>query len=397
MPRYVTLCLLTVGHGLICDRSLGTCTRCPLEINLTESVECKGIWVCKVWLHKKYMQIDKPPAGSRARPLGPWAPQEPEDFLFATIRSKEEVGEVLYWAQLATLNPGQAYEKYTPGANAYTPHTFTTKFSPNVVRLDVGILASLLALIKLTLFRYQVRVYRIRHSMICLESLTSPRSYVALPPLNILLRLTYSLTQEEERYLVKLVKNLVKEYIKADNCINLLALAMTDDAANSSAMGIIKEIGAQNRTIGTSDYHRLVIRRANPHQGVLTKPDRVQRGESFEQWKMMLSGDKYAVKHGYYVVKNPGQGSLDQGIDHSQARAEEAEYFTGNEPWRSELSTYSERFGTAQLQTALSQKLTAQILTRYVEPLLLNLCNTDQGPVQAYPAYTSKSGGKPNP
>lgn len=49
---------------------------------------------------------------------------------------------------------------------------------------------------------------------------------------------------------MKLVKNLVKDYIKSDNCINLLALAMTDDAANSSAMGIIKEMGAQNRTIG---------------------------------------------------------------------------------------------------------------------------------------------------
>ncbi|KAI9876220.1 MAG: hypothetical protein M1830_007009, partial [Pleopsidium flavum] len=291
-------------------RSVGTCTRCPLEINLTESVESKGKWVCKVWLHKKYMRIDQSPAGSRARPLGPWAPQEPEDFLFATIHSKEEVGEVLYWAQLATLNPGQPYEKYTPGEHAYTARTFASKFSPNVVRLDI--------------------------SGPGLPNL----SFYDLPGVINVAEI------EEERYLVNLVKNLVKEYIRADDCINLLAIAMTDDAANSSAMGIIREIGAQNRTIG-----------------VLTKPDRVQRGESFEQWKMMLSGEKYAVKHGYYVVKNPGQGSLDQRIDHSQARAEEAEYFTGKEPWSSELSIYSERFGTAQLQTALSQKLTAQILT----------------------------------
>lgn len=78
----------------------------------------------------------------------------------------------------------------------------------------------------------------------------------------------------------------------------------------------------------------------------------------------MLSGDKYAVKHGYYVVKNPGQGSLDQGIDHAQARAEEADFFAETEPWEVELMSYKERFGTAQLQTALSQKLTAQITTR---------------------------------
>lgn len=95
--------------------------------------------MCKVWLHKTYMQIvDRPLAGSRARPLGPWANQDAEDFLFATLHSKGEVEEALYWAQLATLNPGQNYEKYIPGANANTPHSFTSKFSPNVVRLDVS-------------------------------------------------------------------------------------------------------------------------------------------------------------------------------------------------------------------------------------------------------------------
>ena len=81
----------------------------------------------------------------------------------------------------------------------------------------------------------------------------------------------------------------------------------------------------------------------------------------------MLSGEKYKVEHGYFVVKNPGQSSLDQGIDHVQARAEETEFFEGNEPWRSELSQFSEHFGTTRLQTVLSRKLTQQIMTRYVE------------------------------
>lgn len=56
--------------------------------------------------------------------------------------------------------------------------------------------------------------------------------------------------QESERYLVDLVKNLVKEYIKGEDCLNLLALPMTNDAANSSAARLIKEAGAQQRTIG---------------------------------------------------------------------------------------------------------------------------------------------------
>ncbi len=162
----------------------------------------------------------------------------------------------------------------------------------------------------------------------------------------------------------------MKDYIKADNCINLLALAMTDDAANSSAMGIIKEMGAQNRTIGMVSHRNCQVK-AYFKEGVLTKPDRVQPGESFDQWKLMLSGEKYKVEHGYFVVKNPGQSSLDQGIDHVQARAEEVEFFEGNEPWRSELSQFSEHFGTTRLQTALSQKLTQQIMTRYVKHSIL--------------------------
>ncbi len=68
----------------------------------------------------------------------------------------------------------------------------------------------------------------------------------------------------------------------------------------------------------------------------------------------MLSGETFRVEHGYYVVKNPGQGSLDEGIDHQQARAEEAAYFATNEPWRTEMAEYSDRFGTARLQAALS-------------------------------------------
>lgn len=52
----------------------------------------------------------------------------------------------------------------------------------------------------------------------------------------------------EESYLVDLVKNLVKQYIKADNCINLLALPMTDDPANSSASRLIREEAAESRT-----------------------------------------------------------------------------------------------------------------------------------------------------
>lgn len=54
----------------------------------------------------------------------------------------------------------------------------------------------------------------------------------------------------EEEHLVTLVRNLVRNYIKDESCINLLAMPMTDDAANSTASKLVQEAAAQARTVG---------------------------------------------------------------------------------------------------------------------------------------------------
>lgn len=149
----------------------------------------------------------------------------------------------------------------------------------------------------------------------------------------------------EESYLVDLVKNLVKQYIKADNCINILALPMTDDPANSSASRLIRDEAAEIRTVG-----------------VLTKPDRVQEAESLDQWIQILAGQRFELGHGYHIVKN----NPDPNVNHATARAQEKEFFTRNTPWSTDLKEYNDRFGTLQLQTFLSQILTAQIKDRFV-------------------------------
>ncbi|KAI9835841.1 MAG: hypothetical protein M1819_001739 [Sarea resinae] len=302
-------------------RNVGTCTRCPLEINIIESQNASSKWTCKVSLHKKYIHDgsadskmkrskNKTSGISNARPLGPWILQEPEDFLFAELFDKDEVEAALYLAQQAILNPGSPHEKYMPGPDSeiLQEEDAQVKFSPNVVRLDI--------------------------------------SGPGLPNLSFydLPGVINTAETEEEEYLVHLVRNLVKEYIKADNCINLIALPMTDDAANSSAAGIIRDVRAQGRTIG-----------------VLTKPDRIPRGDPYDQWQRILHGEQYQLGHGYYVTKQPAQASLAAGITHAQARAEETHFFATTEPWASELAQYRERFGTMRLQTDLSRLLTAQI------------------------------------
>jgi GTPase SAR1 family protein len=287
-------------------RSAGTCTRCPLEINLTAS-DPDQPWSCRVYLSRKYMfdgsrRISKP---KRSEPLGPWHPQDQEDELFITITDKGQTEEVIKWAQQAILNPGSPPANYIPGENSETdPSHCQVKFSPNIVRLDI--------------------------SAPGFPSL----SFYDLP--GVINQVEF----DEERYLVNLVENLVKDYICQESCIILLTQTMTNDPQNSSAARIVRDMrGAKDRTLS-----------------VLTKPDRVQMGESYAQWIQILEGDGFTFGHGYYVVRN----NPDPAVEHSVARQEEEEFFNAAS-WSTDFAPYQDRFGTRNLQTALSKLLFQQI------------------------------------
>ena len=305
-------------------RKLGVCTRCPLEINLSENANKDDPWTCVVSLYKRYMYDGsqgrgavriankngpgtiKPEGATRKRPLGPWVLQEGENFLFAKTTNKDDVADMLEWAQYATLNPKDPFEDYVPWSTGFKGNrNYQVKFSPNVIRLEIS------------------------------GPFLPNLSFYDLPGvINVS-------DVPEEGYLVDLVKNLVKEYIQADNSINLLTLPMTDDPANSSASKLIRDEKAEARTVG-----------------VLTKPDRVQEQESLEQWIHILGAERFVLGHGYHIVKN----NPDVGVDHAVARAQERDFFA-NRPWSTVLSTYESKFGTHRLQNFLSQILTAEIRT----------------------------------
>ncbi|KAL8904890.1 MAG: hypothetical protein Q9171_006880 [Xanthocarpia ochracea] len=300
--------------GIKVPRSSGTCTRCPLEINLTPS-EAGTPWRATLYLQKRYLYEGKPIAGSRrdgatkTRPLGPWVAQSiPENSLFFKTNDKSKIPEALRLAQLATLNPGSDPSRYLPSAtgakNSTGKHT-QVMFSPNVVRLDVS-------------------------------SPDVPNlSFYDLPGV-----INQAETVEEE-YLVSLVQNLVRSYIKEEACINLLAMPMTDDAANSTASRLVQELSAHHRSIG-----------------VLTKPDRVQSGEGMAQWIDILDGKKFKIGHGYFVVKN----NPNPDVSNVVARQEEDGFFS-QEPWVGTLSAHGDRFGTLKLSAKLSKLLNLQIQT----------------------------------
>ena len=289
-----------------------TLNQCPLEINLVESENPEDVWKCEVYLHTKYMYDGvkgkgKGDAATRTRPLGSWEQlKDPTDLLFATLTSKVDVPEVLELAQLATLNPQMDSQRFFPDAKCPTKSNYV-KFSPNVVRLDIS------------------------------GPLIPNLSFYDLPGV------INQAEVPEEEYLVSLVQNLVKQYIKADNCVNLLAIPMTDDPANSTAATLVRKMKAEVRTLG-----------------VLTKPDRLQHVEDPEQWVKILSRQGFQLGFGYFVVKN----NPDAQVEHALARRQEEEFFLNEEPWAGILREYKPRFGTMNLQLELSQRLTATIQSR---------------------------------
>ncbi|KAH8705023.1 putative dynamin GTPase [Talaromyces proteolyticus] len=277
-------------------RSSGTCTRCPIEINLSESDKP---WQCVVSLSKGYAFIPRQRI-SKANPLGSWAPQDPQEEHFITLNRKEEVQEAIKCAQVAILNPQNDSSLYVPGGLSSSDTYTKAKFSPNVVRLAIAARG----FPNLAFYDLPGVISQAEH--------------------------------ESEAYLVTIVESLVKQYVSQESCIVLLTLPMTDDATNSSAARIVREMKATQRTLG-----------------VLTKPDRM---EDIGQWADLLGGHKFLLGHGYYVIRN----NPDPTVDHLQARHEENSFFR-RVPWTSDLAMFQSKFGTRNLQSALSELLLAQI------------------------------------
>ncbi|KAI9811530.1 MAG: hypothetical protein M1832_000873 [Thelocarpon impressellum] len=307
-------------------RDVGTCTRCPLEINLAENDAEGAVWTCRVSLHNKFTY--NPPNGSafargpfngaaantEPRCFGNFTGQTPEDFLFTTIYNKDEVQSAISRAQLAILNPHENYRKYQRDDLDVTMLSTREQFSPNVIRLDI--------------------------SGPNLPNL----SFTDLPGV------IQEADHDDHGHVVELVENLVKSYIKDEKALVLLARPMTEDANNSTAGRYVKTEGADHRCVG-----------------VLTKPDLIQGPRSWPKWAELLGGETFKKGHGYFVTRQPEQGLRDEPISHAQARAVEAEFFATEAPWNSAFATFRDRFGTIRLQNALSEKLTTQIVASLPE------------------------------
>ncbi|KAF1962691.1 P-loop containing nucleoside triphosphate hydrolase protein [Byssothecium circinans] len=294
--------------GIKTPRSTDTCTRCPLYIQLEEpSKESSKSWHAKILIRHKYIYDGI----SRTR-FPNWKKNpNPVEEPFAETKSPLELEELIARAQLAVLSPDQ------PSTDFLHPDVFSRDsdtyhqcdFSPNIVCIYI--------------------------SQLGLPSL----SFYDLPGI------IGQAEKEDAQFLVKFVRDLVSEYVLDPQTLVLVTCSLENDLANSTVTTLARELGASERCIG-----------------VLTKPDRLPACSRVGKLEQVLAGRRFPLGHGYFVVKNPPQDDINRGVSHRHARAQEQQFFSTNEPWTTtDFQAYQSRFGSANLQRALSTKLTYQI------------------------------------
>lgn len=328
--------LMSGFSDIYLPRSEGACTRCPVHIRLS-GAQAGGPWACRISLQQDYDY--RPPQGvTRANPFGPWFEKRRDIKDFANLNDPSKIEETLRWAQIATLNPKHDHSLYKPGTGEYWKryHPLSSDggdafrneaaFSPNTVALDISApgLADL--------------------------------SFYDLPGVFT------SAKQDEDQYLVKVVRNLTAKYISHKQAIILWAVPMNVDAETSSTFSIIREQKAQARTIG-----------------IMTKADLLPPNPTAAaQWMAMLRGEQHKVGHGYFMTARPivTEDLLPNEMVQSSHRdpsrpADELErqgafeeaFFNkqlpgmANQEWRDCFRDFEDRCGVNRLVAFMSQQL----------------------------------------
>ncbi|TID20701.1 dynamin family protein [Venturia nashicola] len=285
-------------------RDAGCCTRCPLQINLKNDESANARWVCNVVLIKKFTYT--PDSEPSSNSLHPWVENSaPSSTPFGTVHSKDALEATIRRAQVATLNPQNPPHRYM--SSDCIDNSIYVQFSPNIVSLEIS------------------------------APNVPNLSFYDLPGV-------ISQSRDGKKDTINLVRELVRHYVGQPNTLVLLAVPFESDIDNSKASGLLSEENANDRTIG-----------------VLTKPDRFQSDDRVEGWLEVLRGEAFAKGHGYFVVKQPSQQELKKGVTHTEARAQEADFFA-SEVWTSRFSGFEDRLGTSKLQEVLSEKLASLIL-----------------------------------
>ncbi|CAK7263941.1 hypothetical protein SEPCBS119000_000736 [Sporothrix epigloea] len=326
--------LMSGFSDIYLPRSEGACTRCPVHIRLSGSHSSEP-WVCRVSLQQDY-DYQPPQQVTLTNPFGPWFEKRRDIKEFASLTNPAEIEDTLRWAQIATLNPNTEHSLYKPGTGdiwrranilgneCNNGASNEAAFSPNTVALDISApgLADL--------------------------------SFYDLPGVFT------SARQDEDQYLVKVVRNLTAKYISHKQAIILWAVPMNVDPETSATFSIIREQKAQFRTVG-----------------VMTKADLLPPNAG-AQWMAMLRGEQHKIGHGYFMTARPivGEGLLPDELVQSSHRdpsrpadqlerqsAFEEAFFNKQQPglgyqeWPDVFHEFDDRCGVNRLVAFMSRQL----------------------------------------
>lgn len=236
---------------------------------------------------------------------GKWSPIQPNSVSFTEVTDRADLERVLQLAQTAILNPhiDPATLLYTGGAN-----TTALSFSPNVIELYIS-----------------------GPELPELSFIDLPGSINVAPNAN-------------EQHLVLMIERLVKSFVRDDQALILLVASMNQDLETSTAFRLVGNCKASARSMG-----------------VLTKPDLLERSAArITDVRRTLNGGTFKLGNLWFVTKNSSQDQLEEGVTHLEARKSEETFFQ-RVPWSSDLAEFKGRFGTRNLQNAISHRLVAHI------------------------------------
>ncbi|KAI5920256.1 hypothetical protein F4810DRAFT_684014 [Camillea tinctor] len=304
--------LMSALARLNLPRSSGICTRCPFHIRMTSSNSAEYSSTISLQQDYDYKPLNKRVKESdvtRTNPLPPWCPKQTRDTkVFKTVHEQNavEIGDILRWAQIATLNPTRNHEQYIPGEGVYAKEhsleeakdDMEARFSPNIVALEM--------------------------------------KGRGLPDLSFydLPGIFANAEDKEDDYLVKVVKNLTLNYVRRDEAIIMLALPIDVDKENSMTMKTIRDANAEARTIG-----------------VITKADKLTP-DKIDTWIDVLQGKKETVGHGCFLTSLPANKRLE-----SIVQCEESFFNHGTSNWPETFHKFGERCGVEHLRQYITKQL----------------------------------------
>lgn len=285
--------------GINVPRDSGTCTRCPMQINMSSDADS---WSCTIWLRKEYDQNGTQLSTSERIPFGP------------TITERRDVEIWLRRAQAAILSPHRlAQDFFNKSAQDIVSLIKTDKemlqFSQNVIEVTLK------------------------------DPNATDLSFVDLP----------GLIQNADEDLISLVKSLVVRYIEGENTLILVTIPMSDDLDNQQAMRLAKvRDPTGSRTIGVLTKPDTLTAGAT---GAL------------DTWKdlLMRKPIKHQLEHGYYCIKLPDDAQRARRINREDAQRVADEFFRATSPWNQ--MTDRSRFGIPNFVADISKHLVKLIET----------------------------------